>query len=261
MRSWYNMSMIGKGGTVLFPQRLNMASFSCFSVMIPIGLALFLCVSDALADQAILSWQASTKSADGTLLTDLTSASVPLTASFSANPANGSAPLNVAFTDISSGPVTAWLWDFGDGSSSRTQHPNHTYTTPGDYTVSLTVFDTTTSSTAQISLAWDASSDPNVGGYVLHYGTQSGAYTQQVDVGNQTTAILSDLATGLSYFFAVSAYDQNGGNESGFSNEVSTSLPAASAADTASTTITVLSSPPSTALAPAPPGRLRGKPF
>ncbi len=50
-----------------------------------------------------------------------------------------SAPLSVAFTDASTGTIASWIWDFGDGDSSTAQHPSHTYTTPGTYTVSLTV--------------------------------------------------------------------------------------------------------------------------
>ncbi len=52
--------------------------------------------------------------------------------------------LDCVFTDQSTdsdGAVTARSWDFGDGSSSSTQNPNHTYTSAGIYTVSLTVTD------------------------------------------------------------------------------------------------------------------------
>ncbi|MCB0395888.1 MAG: S8 family serine peptidase [Flavobacteriales bacterium] len=45
----------------------------------------------------------------------------------------------VYFTDQSENEVTSWLWDFGDGNSSTTQNPSHTYATDGTYTVSLTV--------------------------------------------------------------------------------------------------------------------------
>jgi PKD repeat protein len=67
----------------------------------------------------------------------------PLTAGFSATPLSGVAPLSVQFTDQSSGPspVTSWSWDFGDGSSSVAQNPSHLFTSPGSYTVSLTVGD------------------------------------------------------------------------------------------------------------------------
>lgn len=36
------------------------------------------------------------------------------------------------------GNVTAWLWDFGDGSTSTVQNPPHTYVTAGNYSVTLT---------------------------------------------------------------------------------------------------------------------------
>jgi len=44
----------------------------------------------------------------------------------------------VGFTDLSTDP-TSWFWDFGDGSTSGAQHPNHTYLAAGVYTVRLTV--------------------------------------------------------------------------------------------------------------------------
>lgn len=47
-------------------------------------------------------------------------------------------PYNINFTSNSSGPGTlTWYWDFGDGTSSTQQNPVHTYTTPGNYTVSM----------------------------------------------------------------------------------------------------------------------------
>ncbi len=60
------------------------------------------------------------------------------TADFSADKTSGCGPLEVAFTDLSVGALT-WSWDFGDGGNSSVQSPSHTYTTPGLYSVSLTV--------------------------------------------------------------------------------------------------------------------------
>jgi len=60
-------------------------------------------------------------------------------AGFAANPTHGTAPLTVRFADRSRGRITAWLWDFGDGSTSTDEHPTHTYANHGRYTVSLTV--------------------------------------------------------------------------------------------------------------------------
>ncbi|EKF87111.1 PKD domain-containing protein [Methanobacterium formicicum DSM 3637] len=61
-------------------------------------------------------------------------------ADFTANPTKGTVPLTVEFNDQSTGtnPLT-YAWDFGDGSTSAEQNPTHTYTTPGTYTVKLTV--------------------------------------------------------------------------------------------------------------------------
>lgn len=64
------------------------------------------------------------------------------TASFIAAPSSGFTPLAVQFTDTSqpgTKPITEWLWDFGDGETSASQNPSHTYTSAGSFAVSLTV--------------------------------------------------------------------------------------------------------------------------
>ena len=61
----------------------------------------------------------------------------PPAAAFTADPAEGNAPLTVQFTDNSTGNVTAWLWNFGDGNTSTVQNPTHTYATADTYTVTL----------------------------------------------------------------------------------------------------------------------------
>ncbi len=58
-------------------------------------------------------------------------------ASFAYTPEEGNAPLAVTFTDTSSGNVTAWLWDFGDGNTSTEQNPQHLYASAGTYTATL----------------------------------------------------------------------------------------------------------------------------
>jgi uncharacterized delta-60 repeat protein len=59
-------------------------------------------------------------------------------ADFTGDPTSGTIPLFVQFTDQSTGTVTDWLWDFGDGDTSTEQHPSHTYSVENLYTVSLT---------------------------------------------------------------------------------------------------------------------------
>ena len=53
-------------------------------------------------------------------------------------PISGVAPLTIDFTDTSSAGGTSWLWQFGDGDTSASQNPSHTYTVDGTYVVTLT---------------------------------------------------------------------------------------------------------------------------
>jgi len=69
----------------------------------------------------------------------VTNAPTPPTADFSGTPTSGTSPLNVAFSDLSTGDVTSWSWAFGDGATSASQNPSHTYASAGTFTVSLTV--------------------------------------------------------------------------------------------------------------------------
>jgi hypothetical protein len=59
----------------------------------------------------------------------------------------------VAFKDLSVGKVTAWHWDFGDGTSSTEQNPIHQYQKPASLVVDLTV--TGPAGTAHHSKVWD----------------------------------------------------------------------------------------------------------
>src|SRR5438132_8395304 len=97
-----------------------------------------------------------------------------------------------------------------------------------------------------VTLAWDAASDPNVVGYRLHSGTTTGVYTQTTEVGSAVSASVSNLAGGKTYFFVVTAYNA-AAVESGPSNEVSylapTSTPTPSPSPTPSPTPTPTPSP------------------
>ena len=70
-------------------------------------------------------------------MSDIPSA-VPV-ANFEATPTSGYAPLTVQFSDLSTGLIDNWSWDFGNGESSTEQNPEYTYNDPGVYAVSLTV--------------------------------------------------------------------------------------------------------------------------
>jgi hypothetical protein len=75
-----------------------------------------------------------------------------------------------------------------------------------------------------VTLAWDANSEPNIVGYVLRYGTTQGKPSQSINVDKTTTATVSHLASGTTYFFTVTARDSLG-LESQPSNEVSYTTP------------------------------------
>jgi len=58
------------------------------------------------------------------------------------------------FTDASTdddGDIVAWLWSFGDGTTSTKSNPQHTYASAGEYTVTLTVTDDDGDTSAWIS--------------------------------------------------------------------------------------------------------------
>lgn len=70
----------------------------------------------------------------------LHSARPPLEAKFYGVPGTEILPYSVRFYDASEGSPTEWEWDFGDSTTSSEQNPPvHTYTSPGSYTVTLTV--------------------------------------------------------------------------------------------------------------------------
>jgi PKD repeat protein len=84
----------------------------------------------------------------------------------------GPAALTVNFFDLSTnggGPaITSWLWNFGDGNTSTSPFPTHTYVTPGVMTVSLTVGDGVTTNT------FTAPNYVNVQPYVLKATSTAG---------------------------------------------------------------------------------------
>jgi PKD repeat protein len=75
-------------------------------------------------------------------------------ANFSAVPRSGDAPLQVNFTNESTGVFTSWLWHFGDGTTSTEENPTYTYNSPRTrtYTAKLTVYGPGGSSSKTLSI-------------------------------------------------------------------------------------------------------------
>jgi Immunoglobulin domain/Fibronectin type III domain len=86
--------------------------------------------------------------------------------------------------------------------------------------------------TQSVTFGWEPSDDPDVAGYNIYYGTVSQVYTNKVSVGTATTATISGLVEGTTYYFAASTYDGLN-QESPLSDELAYAVP-----------VTVTSQPP-----------------
>jgi hypothetical protein len=75
-----------------------------------------------------------------------------------------------------------------------------------------------------VTLSWNPSTNANVAGYNIHYGTTSGNYAKEITAGNVTSITITNLNYGGTYYFVATAYD-NQGDESGFSNEAQYIVP------------------------------------
>ena len=76
---------------------------------------------------------------------------------------------------------------------------------------------------AEVNLAWDANTEPDVAGYRVYYGLGSRNYDHILDVGSSTSCVVTGLEQGRTYFFAATAVN-TANIESDFSNEVSAAL-------------------------------------
>jgi len=77
--------------------------------------------------------------------------------------------------------------------------------------------------TNNVTVAWDPSTGQGIG-YMVYWGTASGIYDQQSDAQHNTSQTLLNLTVGTKYYFAVTAYDQDG-MESAYSDEISATVP------------------------------------
>ena len=71
-----------------------------------------------------------------------------------------------------------------------------------------------------VSLAWNANTDPDLEGYQIAWGSSPGSHPNLIDAGNVTAYTVTGLTTGNTYYFVLQAYDR-ARNFSGNSAEVS----------------------------------------
>lgn len=75
-----------------------------------------------------------------------------------------------------------------------------------------------------VTLSWDPSSDTNVAGFKIYYGTTSQNYPNVVVAGNTNSVTITGLKAGTTYYFAATSYNA-AGTESALSNEASYAVP------------------------------------
>lgn len=75
-----------------------------------------------------------------------------------------------------------------------------------------------------VTLAWNASPDPNIIEYQVYVGTASQSYSTVISAGNSTAVNITDLTQGATYYFAVTAINMLG-IESSYSNEIIYTVP------------------------------------
>lgn len=122
----------------------------------------------------------------------------------------------VQFNSGGSG-IVSWLWDFGDFTTNGAQNPQHTYLSPGSYTVSLTVVDEFgCSNTATLPLvvnpappadtiAWAPSLELCDGDQVTLTAPAGAGYTYLWSTGATTASI----TTGTAGVYHVTVTDAN----------------------------------------------------
>ncbi|MBN4071366.1 PKD domain-containing protein, partial [Crocinitomix catalasitica] len=113
------------------------------------------------------------------------------------------------FTDastISSGTITAWDWDFGDGGTSTLTNPSNTYSAAGTYSVTLTV---TSSDGCTNSVSYPVTIFPNptpdfefaIDGASSSSGATGGCLGNPVDFTNLSTILAPDIITSTAWDF------------------------------------------------------------
>ena len=126
----------------------------------------------------------------------------PIVADFEATPTSGVASLTVSFTDTSTGSPTSWLWDFGDGATSMSQNPSHTFSSLGSYTVKLNVSNDAGDSNTRIKA-----------GYITTSVSVGPVWTNKdvwdvFDIGSYSSSALADLDSDGDYDLLIGCYGQ-----------------------------------------------------
>lgn len=107
--------------------------------------------------------------------------------------------LTVEFCNVSTGNVTTNSWDFGDGNTSTSEAPTHTYTAAGSYNVSLVVGD-------------GSSTDIETKTYEIAVGAVSIPYLENFEAGISDLGRFRDTATYKNYIGVSTAANRSSTN-------------------------------------------------
>ena len=130
---------------------------------------------DLTSNVAYDGWTTATVVTDG--LDDLNQVSLNIAngtfvgqVEFVGNPVAGPSPQAVSFTGSLIGTATNYLWDFGDGNSATTLNATNTYTDSdgGQFTVTLTAYNTDGTYAGNVALGAKGSVDSNTKQIILH---------------------------------------------------------------------------------------------
>jgi len=111
---------------------------------------------------------------------------VPLSADFTADITSGTAPLKVIFFDRSTGLPESWAWTFGDGGTSDSKNPVHTYFSAGKFTVNLTVSKKGISNTKSVNSCVNVSKQ--------YLPTAAFTYTPSIAKVNEDITFISEVS-------------------------------------------------------------------
>ena len=119
--------------------------------------------------------------------------STPPVVDFTGSPRAGYVPLQVAFTDNSTGAISNWSWDFGDGATSSEENPAHMYLQAGSFHVNLTVCNNDgcfwyNQNNYIYTLASSTPTPTGTPRYYIRIGDGSGGSTQGSSVSTQESA-------------------------------------------------------------------------
>ena len=84
-------------------------------------------------------------------------------------------------------------------------------------------------------VTWNKNPESDIAGYWVYYGTSPSNYDHLVGVGTTPSIDITGLQAGSTYYFAVTALDTSG-NQSGFSQQVSVTIPPAATSTSTSGT-------------------------